>query len=863
MARKNIYSKLLGALVCGGLLAFAGVASAAVDKVICVPWQGDVYKQHTAISGQGAQLKGVIKTTNTAAVYYKWVFGDGTETAFASLSGATKYNVEATHTYTAAKGTPFTAKLQVSNTSPFALAEEDPYLLKIEDNEINARINISIDRGLWWLYQQGNNHGYTSYPHTTDGSPPMTWLQTSYVGTLVTPTASAVHAFGINGHKVNGNPDEDPYAEAVQFGMNYIVRGFFSSNPALRAYPISSINRGGVIDYPDANANGYGIEVYDWYASHIPYQGGQIMDAIVASGVSPDDLTGRDFTGLGHIWTYRELLQDMADMYAWGQNDGGTCNGGICGSWWYAWNYGSPGDNSASQWAAIGMIPAQQPPWNVVVPAWVKTYNANWLEYSMGRSGASYAYNFFSYNGAGGCAGDSCQQTTPSGMTQMIFDGQTTADPKWGRAQLYMANGWRSFLHDGSSWNGYRTYGWYSFAKAMRLALPSPVTQLSKNSGATFDWYYGNPSLTTCTNEANCEKGLAQRILETQAANGSWSNGNLTNPPLTTAWMIITLRPTVFAAAPIACFAATPNPSYADQDVFFDPSCSGHSETGKDIGNVTAFEWDWDNDGTFDASSALPDVQTHSFSCAVLPCTYPVTLKVTDDADPPLTATTVVNINITNPPHPPVANAGGPYTVSTCGNDTLSLQGGRSYDQDEGQHEAGCSTCPNDTLTAWDWDLRDPLTFDLIDRAGRTPLLTAGNIASFFTLGSQAIGLRVTDNTAAAYPGSGQPNLTNAAFAAVSVRSGAICNLAARPKSGKVQLTWTNIPGGLGSYDVYRSTEGPNTGFAMIMANWYTTYSTYLDSAVVNGTRYWYRVAPAGSATAISNAATATPVALR
>ena len=862
MARQRTSSKMLGALLCGGILAMAGVASAAVDKVICVPWQGDIYKQHTAISGQAAQLKGVIKTTDTSTVYYKWVFGDGTETAPASLGSATKYSVEATHAYAAAKDTPFTAKLQVSNTWPFALAKEDLYLLKIEDNEINARINISIDKGLWWLFKQGNTHGYASYPHTYDGSPYMTWLQTNYVYTIVTPTAAAVHAFGINGHKANGNPDEDPYAEAVQFGMNYLVKGYFDGmgNPALRAASIGGvINHLGSLDNPDANGNTYGIEVFDWQPNnHIPYQGGQIMDAIVASGVSPDDLTGRDFTRtngtIGKNWTYRELLQDMADMYAWGQSDSVGCNGGICGSWWYNWNSGFPGDNSASQWGAIGMLPAQQPPWNVVVPAWVKTYNANWLAYSMGP------YSYFSYNGVGGCAGDSCLQTTPSGMTQMIFDDQTTADPKWGKAQLYMSDLWRRFLHDGSNWGGPMTYGWYSFAKAMRLALPSPVTHLSKTSGASFDWYYGDPTNTTCNTEANCEKGLAQRILEIQSGDGSWS-GNLTNPPLTTAWMIITLRPTVFAAAPIACFAATPNPSYADQDIFFNPSCSGHSETGKGIANLTAFEWDWNSDGTFDNSSPLPGVQAHSFTCAVLPCVYPVTLRVTDDSNPPLTATTVVNINITNPPHPPVANAGGPYTVSTCGNDTLSLQGGKSYDQDEGQHEAGCSTCPNDTITAWDWDLKDPLTFDVINKTGKTP--AAFNIASFFTVGSQAIGLRVTDNTALAYPGSRQPNLTNAAFGSVSVRSGAICNLAARPKSGKVQITWTNIPGGTGSYDVYRSTEGPNTGFAVIMADWYTTYSTYLDESVTNGTKYWYRVAPAGSATAISNAASATPVALR
>ena len=140
--KKKIYLSVSMACL---LFFMTSIASAAVDKVICVPWQGDVNKQHTAISGVAAQLKGVVKTTDTTAVYYKWVFGDGTpDSAVSILGGATKYDVVTTHTYTAAIGTPFTAKLQVSNTSPFALSKENPYLLKVEDNILDAQINITI-----------------------------------------------------------------------------------------------------------------------------------------------------------------------------------------------------------------------------------------------------------------------------------------------------------------------------------------------------------------------------------------------------------------------------------------------------------------------------------------------------------------------------------------------------------------------------------------------------------------------------------------------------------------------------------------------------------------------------------------------
>ncbi len=836
-----------------GVLAFASVASAAVTNVRCIVWQGDPAKYHTAISTQAAQLKAVIDANATSAIYYKWIYGDGTQDATAStLSGSLRYNVTVNHTYTAAVGTPFTATLVVANDSGLATGViQDTYLIKIEDaGSIDAKINIAIDKGLWWLYQQGGTHSYANYPQTFDGSPQMTWLQQSYVYTLATPTAAAVHAFGINGHKIKNNPNQDPYVEAVQKGMNYLIKGYnyYPDYAALRAYSISPPRAG---EDPDGNSNGYGVQVYDWANDHAPYQIGGVMDAIMASGVAPGDLTGRDFTKIdGTVpknWTYGELIQDMVDMNAWGQWDGSGCNGGICGSWWYNWNYSSPGDNSASQWPVIGMIPAQQPPWNATLQAWVKNYNANWLAYSMGCSGPSSAvtscgYSFFSYNGVGGCAADSCLQTTPSGMVQMIFAGQTTADLKWTKGSKYIFDQWQRFTHGGSNYGPAMIYGWYSFAKAMRLSLPTPTTQAVKTSGASFDWYYGNPANDTCTNEANCEQGLAPRILEIQNEAGYWP-AQLGNEPLDTAWMIITLKPALFAAAPIACFDYNPKATYSGDTVTFNPSCSGHSEAGKSIANLTKFEWDWNNDGNYDVSSTTPSIQTQAFNCASLPCTFPVTLRVTDDASPALTATAKQNVIITNPPHPPVADAGGPYMVSLCTNDSLALDGSKSFDPDEGLRQDGCTACAFDTITAYGWDLVPPLT-GFADKTGKNVAISggsgAGQVGSYFTAGAQQIGLRVTDNTALAFPGSGQPNLTDAKFAGVQVYAAGICNLVARAKSGKIQLTWSNT--GAASYDVYRSTAGPNTGFVKIKSGLVNSYATYLDETVVNGTKYYYRV---------------------
>ena len=816
---------LFVALACIAFFAMASMASAAVDNVRCVVWQGDPVKHHTAINGQSVRLKGVITTTDTGIIWYKWVFGDGSESAVTSLSGSTKYNVNIDNVYAGAVGTPFTAQLQVDDVdSSMTNAVADNYLVKIEENILEARVNIAIDNGLWWLFNQAFSN---SYCHTFDNSSFMVFYNGhgSYPDNyFASPTASSIQAFAINNHKINGDTSEDPYVEAVQLGMNWLIQGYYSSAsyPMLRARTISTQPAGN----SDVNGNGFGIEVRD-YGNRPIYQGGQIMDAIIASGVLPTDDTGRDFTGRGFNWTFSELLQDMCDMYAHGQVDSSSARGG----WRYSWNSGS--DNSAAQWAAIGMIPAQKAPWNCTVPNWVKTENEIWLNYS-------YNAGHFGYTSSG-VRHDWYHNTTPSGMVQMAMDGQvgyddpdTPADErdgKWIACERYTADNWYRFLHSNSyNWGGPLTYGWYAFAKAVRLAVPQPVVRITTTSGTEFDWYNGTGS----------NKGLAQRIVESQYAGGYW-NGSLTSTsPLTTAWMIITLRPALFKAAPIACFTAHPNPAYADMDIIFDPSCSSHSETGKDITNLTLFEWDWDDDGVYDESTSTPEEVTHAFSCASLPCTYPVTLKVTDDDLEELTATYTLDIMITNPPHPPVADAGGPYMVSLCDGDLLTLDGSGSFDPNEGDHEAGCGTCPDDTITAWDWDLTAPLTgFD--DESGETVALGSSAIASYFSAGSHNIGLQVTDDTEASYPSSGEPNLTDADFVTITVfDSCGPCDVAARPKRGKVQLTWAYT--GADSYDIYRSTEGPNTGFALIADDYVTTYATYLDYDVVNGTTYYYRV---------------------
>jgi hypothetical protein len=62
---------------------------------------------------------------------------------------------------------------------------------------------------------------------------------------------------------------------------------------------------------------------------------------------------------------------------------------------------------------------------------------------------------------------------------------------------------------------------------------------------------------------------------------------------------------------------------------------------------------------------------------------------------------------------------------------------------------------------------------EVMARAHFVASRTYQHLPLYFTAGVHDIGLRVTDNTKLAYPGSGQPNLTNAAFGTVDVRRAA------------------------------------------------------------------------------------------
>ncbi|MFZ5758234.1 MAG: PKD domain-containing protein [Thermodesulfobacteriota bacterium] len=819
---KNRKAYTIAALTGVGLLLSASLASAAVSRILCVPWQGNPNAPHTAISGQAVKLTAVIYGDATGgSVSYSWDFQDGTAPASGTIAVPANgvYNLEVTHTYSAAVNTPFTTTLSMDGKS-------DTYKILIAPDNNDSKTNIAIDKALWYLHKD--------MVRTTAGSPAVPagyWNDYSY---YVGRSGAPVWAFEVQGHllSVEANPLqplEDPYVDDVQRGINYILSRTYaqSMNAQTHGHPEDYDGDG-----DGDEGNGYGLVAY-YDSGHTNYEQGLAMGAIAGSG-APDAVaaTGQATYVLGR--TYRDIVQDMADWYGWSQIDGTAFPpSGALGGWYYTaanntgWNP-NYGDNSASQWAYIGLEAAQNN-FGAAIPTWVKTRLAGYLHNQI-------AYNnrgFVSYRSGYSWYSDF---TTPNvcltggALVGMKLVGQSLYDAQNGAgsystdlnlATTFLGNNWLGQANRWTeNWYGHRAYyTMYAIMKGLRL---HSLDSLPGTPG-TADWYGDYVGV----------------MLPDQYADGhwrgtGWMDGYIVND-MGTAFGVLILTPSVFSPPPVACFNANPNPGYMDVPISFDPSCSYHSDGTK---SIVLYEWDFDNDGVYDVTSTTPDVQTFTWDDATYDLgTYPVTLRVTDDSDDPVTDTATIDVNLTLPPHPPVADAGGPYMTTQCGADSLTLDGSGSFDIDEGTSESG--NPPFDTITDWAWDL-DNAPWDYVNESGESVALSAADIATYFTLGEKQIGLKVTDNTAAAYPGSQQPDLTGEGFDTVTVYDDCLCTLSARAKLNKVQLVWANT--GAASYDIYRSTIGPNSGFSLIKDNLVTSYATYLDSGLTIGTPYWYRV---------------------
>ena len=780
------------------LFLFSTGASAAPPEVVTVPWRGSLDLPHEVYNGKQVYLKGVAHGVAAGATA-SWDPGDGSgPIAITPNPDANGFDfaLETLYTYPdAAPGTPFTATLEVCNG---AECDSDTYRIVVRARTLDVEINIAIDEGLWYLHKRQVRNTIS-----TDGR----WVANN----VAADTASALQAFQINSHFETNPTSDDPYADTVARGLKYL----FS---VLRSTTITLQPAGD----PDANGNGLGIES----ATGSPiYVGGQVMDAIVTTK-TPNAVTTTGPNGAAlpaNIGgrTYGDIVQDMVDQYSYGQYDPGAAAGG----WRYSWN--SFPDNSACQWWAIGSLAARDL-FGATVPNFVINENRDkWLLYSQAPAPPAAAFGY-GYTGRG--AGPA---TSPSGLVQLIMDGVPKTDAaRWVGVEQNMADNWNGWYRDTSNY-----YALFALAKAMRLALPTPTVIMGTGPNA-IDWFKADCADPDACSTATDKWGVARSIIRDQAWTGQFVGSWWTSGDLHHAWGVIILTGTL-RLEPVAIAAANPNPGADGVPVNFDGSGSFHQDPAR---TIVSYEWDFDNDNITDATGITA---SNAFTCPSLPCSFPVTLKVTDDGTPtPLVDTDTIIVEITNPPHPPTSDPNGPYMM--CVEEEATFDGSGSYDIDEPL---------GDKITAYGWEFDFSAPFDFADGSGVTPSY------AFTAPGLKDIGLRVTDDSSTVFGG---PDLTDDGFTMAMVTTcECIGPISVRSKDGKNQLVWSPVAGAA-SYDVYRSTTGPWSGFSLVADDHVTTYATYLDTGLTNGVTYFYRVTPidgAGEMMCGSEAVSGTPVA--
>ncbi len=736
------------------------------NQLACIPWRiiGGIEYPHETYAGKTITLKAVARNVPLPFAYV-WDFGDNSAT-FTNTANTTAdaYALQASHAYSGLDGTPFNATIRIILTNGATLLDTYPILLR--PKTLDTERNISIDEGLWYLHKTQNRFDLDS--NNKGGS----WTEQGY---SFSPTASAVHAFGINGHLMSDDAAQDPYVETVQRGINYSLTTLVANNISPQAY-----------GDPDGNHNGIGLSANSGRAI---YETAALMDALVATArpeliaaVGPENVKGRPF---------RDIMQDLVDLYCWGQFDDPNVGGG----WRYEWNQAP--DNSACQWGAIGMAAAEQF-WGIAIPAWVKERNQVWLAYSMTASDLGG----FGYTGAGSAAGQGpggVDGTTPSAMIQIAFDGLTRTNLLWIHGENYLANYWSTLM----SLNN--VYAHYAIAKALRTALPQPVSSFATTGK---DWF----------NDPN--DGLARTTINFQRADGSWDSDYRLEVPLSTSWSIIILSSSLFQRGPVAVIHARPNPTAVGFPVVFDGSSSFHQHPSF---RVVEYRWDFNAaDGLdFDHPDAYGPIVTNRFGFFG---TNIVTLQVRDNATPQLNDNAAIEIRTTLPPYPPTADAGGPYLA--CVGQDVHLDGSGSFDVDGAQ---------GDYIQSWNWEVDGLTPYDFNDGVtGAHAVIRNGYPAA----GQYNVGLLVRDATSIVFPTLGLPDLTNVAFTTVFVYNRVITNLVGRAKDNKIQLVWTKA----GDYAVVtRSTQGPDRGFVEI-GRTASAYATFLDTNVDYNVPYFYRL---------------------
>jgi hypothetical protein len=365
-----------------------------------------------------------------------------------------------------------------------------------------AEKRTAIDNGLAWLATQQNvsgsiGAGVTEYQLAQTGSALLAFLE----------------------EKPNWGSNAATYQTVVDSGLNYLLNNV----SVVSITPQTAGN-------PDSDNNGVGVKLYPGgTSSRDTYVTGLALPAIAKSGdpnalVSVGPLVGRtDGSGAGGAWTYKDVVQNTIDYFAYGQSDPSTGNN--VGGWRYWANYGNS-DQSTAQWPVIGSLFATE--MGVSSPTFMKTELAKWTNYIQNpNTGAAGYDNPFSPYGE--------MNETGALLIMQDFVGLGKNDPKVQAALSYINNHWQETAN--ATWDG--NFGHPYAMWALYKGLESTI---GLDDMTTITTLHADPGDVDNPNHGwNWWEDYCESLVNSQAGDGSWTGYSYWGSPLATAWNIIIL----------------------------------------------------------------------------------------------------------------------------------------------------------------------------------------------------------------------------------------------------------------------------------------------------------------------------------
>ncbi|WP_448871117.1 PEP-CTERM sorting domain-containing protein [Desulfobulbus propionicus] len=386
-----------------------------------------------------------------------------------------------------------------------------------------AEKRTAIDKGLAYLATIQNSTTGAFYGGRTE---------TEY---LLAQTGSALLAF--LEEKPNWGTNTDAYQAVVDKGINYLL-----SNASV--VDITSQTAGN----PDGDGNNVGIKFYPGGAtSRDTYVTGIVLPAIAKSGtpnkeVNVGDLAGRtDGTGTGGAWTYKDVVQNTIDYFAYGQSDPnkGTSRGG----WRYFANYtGTPAsDQSTSQWPIIGSLFATE--MGVSTPAFVKNELAYWvnnIQYSDGAAGY-YPTDWNTRYGE--------MNETGALLLMQDFLGWDKNDPKVQAALDYIETHWQDNLGVSTNYDG--NFGHPYAMWAIYKGLESTIGLDDTTTISTTKLHADPGDVDNPNHGWNWWEDYCEYLVNGQNPDGSWAGYSSWSSSMATGWYINILAATKIPDNPI------------------------------------------------------------------------------------------------------------------------------------------------------------------------------------------------------------------------------------------------------------------------------------------------------------------------